>query len=319
MNERLYIDGMDAYQAWGVYVTAQGWNELLAYPPLKKVTSNSWQEEDGIEADLSDPKLDTREVAVQFAYSVTLEAFLEFVAHLSDGAYHEFYIVSLDRAYTLRLSQTSNMSILKGSAAQGDIGKVTLKFHDDFPLDGYTYRAPQSGLARCDDYLVDGKPFTDYGVRILKGTLAEVLKPAAVKANLTRNIASKAGATYDWANVTFKEKDVKLACLMRADNLAELWRNYDALLYDLTRPEERILAVDALEQSFPCHYKKASVQQFYPTGKIWLRFDLTVTFTRDIRIDTEKGILALDGFTDTILATEDGTYAIALDLQDNEK
>jgi len=34
-------------------------------------------------------------------------------------------------------------------------------------------------------------------------------------------------------NVRYKTKEVKLTCLMRANNLEELWRNWDALLYNL--------------------------------------------------------------------------------------
>ena len=53
LTGRLYIDGHDAYKKWGVYVVSGGWNELVAFPPLKSVESNDWQEEDGIEADAS--------------------------------------------------------------------------------------------------------------------------------------------------------------------------------------------------------------------------------------------------------------------------
>ena len=57
MINRLFIDGNDAYLQYGVYVTSGGFNELVAFPPLKSVDSNDWQEEDGVEADLSAPVL----------------------------------------------------------------------------------------------------------------------------------------------------------------------------------------------------------------------------------------------------------------------
>lgn len=296
MTGRLYIDGKDAYKQWGVYVTKQGWNELIAFPPLKSVTTNSWQEEDGIEADLSAPELDTREVSIQFAYGGLYSRFLEFIAQIADTAYHDFECAHIGRNYRLRISQMPNL------AAHKDIGKFTLKFADDFPLNGYRYKAPQSQVMRSEDYLIDGVAFTDYGCRILKGTLSEVMKTPVVKQNLLRNIATLPGATYDGTFVTFKEKDVKLSCLMRAETLDELWRNYDALLFDLIRPDERMLEVAALEQTFPCFYKKATVSQFYPTDKIWLRFDITVTFTHDFRLNTD----------DFVLATEDGENAIEM-------
>ena len=39
MINRLFIDGNDAYLQYGVYVTSGGFNELVAFPPLKSVES----------------------------------------------------------------------------------------------------------------------------------------------------------------------------------------------------------------------------------------------------------------------------------------
>ena len=86
MINRLFIDGNDAYLQYGVYVTSGGYNELVAFPPLKSVESNDWQEEDGVEADLSAPVLNTREVQVKFAFSGLFSRFCAFIELLSDGA-----------------------------------------------------------------------------------------------------------------------------------------------------------------------------------------------------------------------------------------
>ena len=136
------------------------------------------------------------------------------------------------------------------------------------------------------------------------------MKPAAVKQNLLRNIKTLSGAIYDGKAVTFKSKDVKLKCLMRAETLDGLWRNYDALLYDLTQPEERLLTVRELEQDFPCYYKSCQVSDFYPDGRIWLAFTLTLTFTGSFRLDDTDFVLATeDG---VIVFTEDGENAIEM-------
>lgn len=274
MTGRLYIDGHDAFKQWGVFVISGGWNEVIAYPPLKTPDFNDWQEEDGAETDLSAPKLNTKEVSIQFAYSGLYSRFLEFIEVLSDGAYHDFNCSHIGRRYTLRMTQMPNLSMMT------TLGFITIKFCNDFPLKGYSYQAPESKVMRAEDYLIDGLPFTDYGCRILRGSLAEVVKIPSVKQNLLRNIATQQGAIYDDRKVTFKTKDVKLNCLMRAETLTELWRNYDALLYDLIRPDERMLEVTSLEQTFPCYYKSASVTEFFPEEKIWLAFTLTLTFTR---------------------------------------
>lgn len=304
MTGRLYIDGHDAYLQWGVYVVLGGWNEAIAYAPLKAVEYNDWQEEDGIEADLSDPKLNTKEISLNFAYAGLYSRFIEFVNLLADGAYHEFNCTHIRRQFTLRMTQMPNLD------HAATLGFVSIKFSNDFPLKGYSYKAPNSNVARAEDYLIDGVPFTDYGCRILKGSLSEVMKAAAVKQNLLRNIATLPGAIYDGAVVTFKSKDVKLNCLMRADTLDELWRNYDALLFDLIRPDERLLEVSELEQTFPCFYKSASVSEFYPEDKIWLAFTITLTFTHSFRLEGDDYVLASeDGI---IIFTEDGENAIEM-------
>lgn len=304
MINRLFIDGNDAYLQYGVYVTSGGYNELVAFPPLKSVESNDWQEEDGVEADLSAPVLNTREVQVKFAFSGLFSRFCAFIELLSDGAYHEFNCASIQRTFTLRMTQQPNLDVAKM------LGKVTIKFSDDFPMNGYKYKAPVSGVMPSDDYSLDNTPMTDYGCRVLKGSLSEVMKTPQVKQNLLRNIKTKTGAIYDGRRVTFKTKDVKLTCLMRAETLTELWRNYDALLHDLIQPEERLLTVKELEQEFPCYYKSCQVSDFYPNGKIWLEFSLTLTFTGAFRLNDSDFVFSTeDGI---IVFTEDGENAIEM-------
>ena len=279
MSGRLYIDGRDVYKLYGMYVSDNGWNELVAMPPLKSVESNDWNEEDGIEADLSSPVLNTREATLTFAIQGIYSRYFNLMELLSDGAYHEFDCTVIGRKYTLRMVSHTSLDYTRL------LGVAKIKFADDFPLSGYRYKAPASQMGNTGDYTMDGRPFAAYGVRILQGTLSEVLKPAAVKQNLLRNIKTQAGAIYDSSLVVFKSKDVKLYCLMRAGSLDELWQNYDALLYDLIRPDEHTLWVNEVEQEFPFHYKSCSVQEFVPEGRPWLKFTLTITFTRDFRIN----------------------------------
>lgn len=301
----LYIDGHDAYRRFGVYVVKGGFNDLISYPPLKDVDKNDWQEDDGIEVDLSSPVLNNREVSIKFAISGLFSSMFDFLELLSDGAYHTFDFYEIKRKYKLRLTQQPNLKTLKV------LGHTTLKFADDFPLSGYDYKAPSSNVICNDDYSFDGVSFTDYGVRLLKGCYDEITKSPAVKPNLLRNITTVSGVTYDGMRVTYKSKDVKLNCLMRAETLDELWRNYDALLFDLIRPNLRTLWVNDLEQEFPFMYKSCQVTKFYPTDRIWLQFTLTITFTEDFRI-----------CNDILLTTENGNIVIlsngdAIDLKPN--
>ena len=271
MTGKLYIDGVDIYLLYGIFVTQNGYNELIAYPPLKTVESNDWQEDDGIEVDLSAPALDTRELTIRFAYHGNIGKFNSFIELLSDGAYHDFNFADIGRIYRLRLVSQSNMS------RTCDLHVLALRFADDFPLSGYSYVAPLSSLVPLKSYKIDEKNLSEYGVRILKGTDDEIAKSSEVKKNLLRNIKSENGVLYDGENVTFQTKDVKLNCLMMAGNLVEFWRNYNALLYDLVRPKERVLYANGKEYS--CYYKSCNVVDFSPVGKIWFHFSLVLVFT----------------------------------------
>lgn len=301
MINRLFIDGTDAFTAFGVFVTAGGYNGLVAYPPLKEVKSNDWPEEDGIEVDLSAPALNRREFAMTFALSGKDPSLGAFIKLLSDSMYHTFEFREIGRTYRLRMvSHTSLRTALS-------LGLVTLQLADDFPLDGYKYSSPVSTVATCDDYELDGRPLTDYGVRVLEGTLDEVVKSPAVKQNLLLGTVSHNGDTWDGEAVTFSTKDVKVDCLMRAATLNELWRNYNALLHNLVQPGERRLYIDAIGLEYPCYYKDSSVVEFCASGKIWLKFSITLVFT-SFRLGNDDYLLAAESGEMFVLEENSETF-----------
>lgn len=303
MTGMLYIDGKDAYLNYGIFITSGGYKELSCFPPLKAVSSIDWGEEDGVDADLSDPKLDTKEVAITFAahQAMLVGALFELI---SDKAYHTFDIREMGRVYKLRLTSQSALD------AKRYLQTFTLRFANDFPLpDGYAYTQPQSSLVAQEGYEIDGRPLSEYGVCVLQGSDSEILKSPSVKLNLLQNVSSRHGAIYDGEVVNFQSKEVKLSCLMRATTLAEFWRNYNALLFDLARPGERSLYVDSIGYEYPCYYKSCNATEFYPTGKIWFKFDLTLVFT-SFRVEDDEYLLASEA--GEWIITEDGEFAIDL-------
>ena len=153
MSGRFYIDGKDAFTEYGIYVQEGGYNELVAFPPLKAVTSNDWQEEDGIEPDLSEPTLNTKEFSLKIVLSGMDYRWGGFIERLSDKAYHTFDFREIGRTYRLRLVSNPNTDLATL------LGFITIKLADDFPLDGYTYKEPESTVPGSDYYELDGKPF----------------------------------------------------------------------------------------------------------------------------------------------------------------
>lgn len=296
LTNRLLIDGNDVWLQYGVYIVQGGWNDLIAMPPMKDVESNDWHEYDGVEADLSAPVLNSREVSIKFAVSGVFSRFVAFMTMLSDGAYHDFNCVSIGRQYRLRLVSESSRNILR------PLETTTLRFADDFPTRQLPQFEVQTRTAQNDiqpsvttppttDYYLDGRPLTAYGAKVLQGSLAEVVKKPQVKKNLYRNIKSVGGAIYDGRDVRYQTKDIKLNILFRASSLTELWHNYDALLFNMTRPYEHVLLVTTSEECFYCSYKSCTVAEFYPDGQPWLKIRLTLTvYSRVTSDDIEEAL-----------------------------
>ena len=89
MKNSLFIDGRDAFLEYGVFVEQQGFRQLIQFATFKKVDTTDWPEEDGIEADLTNPQLDTRTLQIQFCITD-----IRYAENLFDkltvGAYHAF-------------------------------------------------------------------------------------------------------------------------------------------------------------------------------------------------------------------------------------
>ncbi len=270
-----YIDNINIYTQFGVAIAEKGYNDLVQYPSLKKVESNNWAEKNGIEPDLSSPCLDTKNITIKLfahGHNADVGGLIEL---LSNEAYHTFRFPELDREFKLRLSDMNDLDSIRNSSL------FSLSFADDFPLPDYTYLAPLSTYARPSGYKLDERCLSTYGIMVLEG-LDEVNKSPKVKQNLLRNINSVPGAIYSNKQVVYDAKDVKLDLSMRASTMAEFWRNYNAFLYDLTRPDERQLYVSKNNCSYPCFYKSSNTEDFYPVRgntKAWHKFSLTVTFT----------------------------------------
>lgn len=273
MTGELIIDSADVYTSYGVYVTGGGWNDLVAFPPLKAVKYNDWHEYDGIEADLSDPVLGSKEVKMRMAVTGDYDGFMEM---MFGSAYHTFECAAIGRTFRLRMNGEQNLS------SAGTLGTFTLRLMDDSPMirSGHTRQSPTSPIPQSDAYKIDGVRLSDYGVKVLAGTLDEIRKSPSVKLNLLRDIASSPGVLYDGAGgVTLQGSEMRMNCLMRAGSLTEFWRNRDTLLYDLIQPGERQLYVSATGGTVKCHYKDCSVSEFEFDGSVWARFTLTLTRT----------------------------------------
>lgn len=305
MTNNFYIDSLDAYAKFGVVITNGSYNSMLAYPAAKPAASIGWPEWDGAQFDLSAPKLGTTQLTINFMAD-TESRFGSFVELLSDKAYHMFDFFEAGVKHRLRLTSGQKFSADESSET------FELQFTcDDYPLLDYTYLPPETSKNIPDTGIeLDGLDLAMYGVCVTGGSMDEILKSPAVKSNLTINVANCHGAMYDNEIVVYEPKDVKLNCFMAAASLGEFHRNYNALLFDLIRPDERSLYVDATGYEYPCFYKSCAVSRFAnDDGQIWFEFSLTMTFTA-FRIEGHEYLLTSE--PGEWMMTEDGIYAIDL-------
>lgn len=273
MTNKLYIDGIDAYSEYGVFVHETGYNDLVSFPALKKVESNDWPEEDGIEVDLENPRLDKKEFKIMFG-CVNNAELPYFIDALSDGAYHTFDFAEIGATRKLRLVNQVDKNSLR------TLEKFSLQFCDDFPLYEYEYMSPigYNGL-QPSGHTIDGVDLSDYGLLLLAGSHDNIVKLPAVKPNLLTSNAGTNGAIYDAQNVFFKEKDVTLKLCARAGSFVDFWHNYNALLYDLTRKDTRRFHYSVTDKKYPCYYKDSKVSRFtFSDTSVWCEFTLTLVF-----------------------------------------
>ena len=294
MTGKLFIDGLDAYTQYGVSLAKGAYEVIVCHPPLKDVEVNEWHEYDGIEADLSSPKLDSRTLSIPFVCNDWYETGAMYEL-LADGAFHTFLFTELALTLSLRLVAQNSVKTLKW------LQMFTLNFADDFPLNGFVYSEPiESDF--IDGYVLDEKDFGSFGIRVQNGTLEEVYRLPAVKENKLVNIKSNDGVIYDGQAVKFKAKDVKLSLLMRSVDIGTFWKNYNAFLFMLVLPNERNLYVSDTEESFACYYKESEVTEMHilSNGRIWCKFSVTLVFTSfrlgtfDILLAEQQGGLITD-------------------------
>ena len=278
-ENRLYINGIDAFLRYGVLLAQGGINDLIKYPTRKAYLYNDWFEQEGIDADLSEPLFEPKEVNLTF-YASSDSKLEEFVTDLTRSVYHTFEDKLLQREFKLRLIKQTAVSLVNGFYF------TTIAFADDFTAEEMTKNSSypvSSALLPDTGYIIDGVKLKDFDVAVLQGTDESLRNIIEVKQNVLHSSKYSNALVYDKEQgyLTPTAKDATLKCLMRAENLEDLWNNWQALFSLLTRQGYRTLGKNNL-QSYMFVYKSCEIALFYPTEKIWLEFNLTITIIGNI-------------------------------------
>lgn len=303
MTNRLIIDGRDIGSYYAALVAEGGLNSVISWPSAKSVDTVAWAERDYLEADLSEIRLAAKESTVSFVMRGHPTDVEVLGSWLAESVYRTWNFESIGREYELRYTGISGLEAWPMVQTLG-IG-VAL----DTPLSGYSYLAPESHIPTSPDFSLDGIRLSDYGVRVLLGTLNSTALHAGVKERLKRDISTIDGVIYDGdAENTLREREIVLRCALIDTTLTGAWRNYDALLYDLIRKNERAeydtdqcrraVYSARLNRTFDCYYKSQSVSDFSPWGgKVWIVFDLRLGVVGEMP-------------SETYLATESGEWVL---------
>lgn len=297
MRDNCYIDGISIWNRFGVWVTKGGYKDLLTFPSLVDPDKNDWPEEDGIEVDLSEPRIQEKEITISFLASNPGIDASDFIAFISTPGYHTLRVPSLQREWRLRLlTQTANKRYQNAC-------DFSLKFAEDVPVRP-AVALPDPGLIVRDcGYELDGISFADYGV-VVDIARDELLKSPTVKQNLNRKVRTLDGQLYDADQLVFASKEATFKCHLKAVSMAAFWKCYDAFFAALVQPEERQLYVDYTGEEYPCHYKKSSGFKILSlSGPVVVEFSLTLVFTV-FRIEETEYLLAAED--DRLIITEDG-------------
>ena len=277
MKGLFYIDGENALTRYSLSIAEGGYNGLVSFPTLKKFDINDWDDQNGVEPDLSELHFDSREISIKFN-GESISGTMEFVDKLTTGVYHQFRFEDLGITLNMRLESQPALNTMK------ELHIFSLKFIvDASPLKDYTYEAPQ-GKAIDTGYALDALDFAKYGIKVLWGSDKEILKVPAIKKNCQVNSDTIDGSLYYAGEVFYAAKDVSLSLLMQVPTMDIFWRNWKALLYNLTQPEGRILKYDF--ENYAAFYKSGQTKEFHidSEGHIWWKFNLVLCFY-DFRIN----------------------------------
>lgn len=296
---KLYIDGVDAWNEFGVFVERGGYKGVIQMPAFKKLDTTEWLEYSGEETDLLAPVLDTRQLQLQFCCSNIRYASKLFSALATNGAYHTFQFVELGKTYQLRMVQNGSFSSLY------KMGKLTITFANDFPAvpTGEPLQLAQTSVP-LTGYELDGFDFSQFGAYIEKSTDDSIRKAANVRENLKMESSTVAGLSYDGYCVHFKSKSVTLKLLIKTASIAQFWMRWNSLFAVLLQPNERRLTVEQLGVEYDCYYKSNSVTKFslLANGHVWCEFSLELTL-----IEWQPAVL------ECLLQTEGGEVVVTED------
>lgn len=139
MTGKLFINGYDAFDTWGVVLEDGSYAKFLSGDTPKPYTENKSRSESGKQVLMKNPKLDEREFSIVFVFLPQTVSFLtryqSFLGSLQAGKVvnniiypNEVYVPEIGLKYRLIYKGNSNLTQIDLS-----FGKVVVKFLEPNP------------------------------------------------------------------------------------------------------------------------------------------------------------------------------------------
>lgn len=135
MIGELFINNKDAYTAWGISMDDTSLSALMTPPPLKEFVEDSSRMEHGKHIDISNPKIDERNLTLQVNLTAKskdefFSRYLSFCEELAKG------VLDIRTKYQPNITyHTVYLSCSQFSQFMQGIGKFTLRLNEPNPAE----------------------------------------------------------------------------------------------------------------------------------------------------------------------------------------
>lgn len=236
---------------------------VVSYPPLKKVESNDWAEEHGLEVDLSAPRLDKKEFEISFLLK-DKNKYDNLVNYLTETTYRIWNFTEIQKEFRLRVVGFSSYNEFLEKS------EIKIKVSDDFPLRNFSYISANMNFG-TESWKIDNAPFSKYGIYVLEES-KNIHREEEAKSILEMTNNSINGVKVHTQPLKLKSRKATLRCYLKA-NLDDFWQHYEQFLHDLSKAGQRTLITDRKIYKF--HYQSSKVTSFLKTENI-IRCDFTL-------------------------------------------
>lgn len=292
LTGQLYIDNVDAYDEYGIYIAYDGLRSLIQWPSVKtsSVAVNNWYEMDGVEADVSSVVLDSRQVQLHLYanHNFAPSELTPFFSMLRASVYHTYKIPILGVGYTLRYVSNGSVNVnnrfdglsltlAEDSRTKPIIGGTVILDFGSGNTMAFNIEVPDSISVPATGYSIDGIDMARFGMTVTQGTLDQMHKFDKVKEALRRSGNYIAGVVYDSTGTVYTQHDdITVRLHIRTDTVVDFWKRWYSFFATVMAGAEHML--QGAGRKYRCYYKSMAVETFVPlaNGGIWCDFSVTM-------------------------------------------